>query len=188
MLNQLLQLAMQKRKYDPKLLEAAFESIFGAALRSGEWKTLRVGAYDQAKHTLHVVVCKAANAKNGLPTEMDLPILTELTHRSLSLLQNHRRARGARDDELLIPRNILAYEDACAYIKEAAKAFQWPDPLTFDGPHTLRHGGVQCMKKLCDDNEAMRQQLLEAAQMSPGTMEHYCESNTFRVSKATKRE
>jgi len=114
-LNQLLQLAMQKRKYDLKLLEAAFESIFGAVLRSGEWKTLRVDAYDQANHTLHVVVCKAANAKNGLPTEMDLPILTELTHRSLSLLQNHRRARGARDDELLIPRNIRIRRRMCLH-------------------------------------------------------------------------
>ena len=162
-------------------------AIFGAALRKKEWQKLQVQDYNPKTNILHLRWNKAANATNGLPNEVDIPILDRRTHEALVWLQATRRAQKAREHELLMPRKMFPYNKCGKLVKRCHTDLGWNSELSFDGFHCLRHGGMQHMQNFVRENEEARNALLAAAHVSEGVMEHYCEEIAVRVEKSRKR-
>ncbi len=156
------------------LMKDAVEVAFGAALRGSELVAIKSG--DLRSSTLTNISNKAFSAKTCHKVGRTYnKVLSD--ERALAIL-GRRQSRTPLGD-LLFPSREGNLADLREMFKAARTALNWDPELTWDGPHTLRHGGTgEILARLGPD--ATPAGLAGATGMSPKMRAWYGAPNAKR--------
>jgi hypothetical protein len=145
----------------------ALELAYRAALRPSQLLSLAQGAFTGT----HVLVPdKRARSSNNRTTEIYKYVADP---QARLLLRGLEKRTGAYFDFSLLQLRTV--------FKIIAAQLQWPEihHLTFDGPHCLRHGGMQhCDELLGNESPETREKILQA---TSSTLLRYTKPNKGRI-------
>lgn len=156
-------------KFHPKYVHPSIV-LFGTGLRIGALTSLRAQDFSPRSNTLRFYD-KAANATNSRPIWAEKRILDPEVINILTWYQ-----KITQPSELLFGIERCSIVQLREVIKEAAKYLKWDPDLTFDGPHTLRHGATIHLSNFAKNED----DLLKLVGMSKGTLSTYQRSNEQR--------
>jgi integrase len=150
---------------------------YKVALRIHELISLHKGAYDPVTHSL-AIPDKRANAANQRPTHTKKPVID---HEAQQLLADLEYIRSPGEE--YFPKSLFTEKEFRLFFHQAVAALQWHTRfpgLIFDGPHTLRHGGMLHVDTLLSATDMDEQVKLDTMQVSHDTHKRYTKTNDMR--------
>lgn len=151
-----------------------FQIAYLCALRPHQLFSLRKGSYDPDEELL-TLPDKRCNSKNKFPMFCKKFVAHPQARTLLQACETELSPTGKYWDLTLAAfRKIF---------KEAVTTLKWEERypgLSFDGPHTLRHGGMSHLTNVLEDIYTT-EETRTILQVTKNTQERYCKKNETRV-------